>query len=114
MSDNYDEVWGEIQKLDLRKVFIKLTLSSEEGGYAWPESETTNAIEGYRRFLLEAFKAKGDLELKNAPKDEHVPMAIIDIVWHTHILFTRDYKKMCDDVLGFFLHHEHTDIEKYL
>lgn len=30
---------------------------------------------------------------------------LVDTVWHTHILFTTDYLKFCNDVSKFFIHH---------
>lgn len=36
----------------------------------------------------------------------HAEMEEIDNMWHTFIIFTRDYKKFCDDYLGGdFFHH---------
>jgi hypothetical protein len=29
----------------------------------------------------------------------------VDEVWHTFILFTRDYSRFCEEVFGFYLHH---------
>ncbi|MEO1518681.1 MAG: hypothetical protein AAFV95_26945 [Bacteroidota bacterium] len=33
------------------------------------------------------------------------PMAMVDEMWHTFILFTREYKKFCRQYFGFFIHH---------
>lgn len=30
---------------------------------------------------------------------------ILDEMWHTFILFTKDYKRFCMDYFGFFIHH---------
>lgn len=30
----------------------------------------------------------------------------VDEVWHTFILFTRDYAAFCEDVFGYFVHHQ--------
>jgi len=30
----------------------------------------------------------------------------VDAVWHTFILFTKDYAKFCQEAFGFFLHHQ--------
>lgn len=29
----------------------------------------------------------------------------IDLMWHTFILYTRDYAEFCENMFGFFLHH---------
>jgi hypothetical protein len=30
----------------------------------------------------------------------------VDRMWHTFLLFTKDYKKFCEDNLGMFINHE--------
>lgn len=30
----------------------------------------------------------------------------IDSMWHTFLLFTKDYRRFCEDNLGMFIHHE--------
>ncbi|MDJ0535879.1 MAG: hypothetical protein QNJ70_25890 [Xenococcaceae cyanobacterium MO_207.B15] len=30
---------------------------------------------------------------------------IIDEMWHTFILFTKDYHKFCDKYFGYYIHH---------
>lgn len=34
------------------------------------------------------------------------PTHVVDIFWHTHILFTRKYFKDCEAIFGQYLHHE--------
>lgn len=34
---------------------------------------------------------------------------LVDIGWHTFILYTREYQQYCCDAFGFFLHHNPTD-----
>lgn len=29
----------------------------------------------------------------------------VDDLWHTHLLFTQDYQRMCNECAGHFLHH---------
>ena len=33
------------------------------------------------------------------------PSVLVDEAWHFHMTFTADYRRMCDEILGFFLHH---------
>ena len=35
----------------------------------------------------------------------HNPIVVIDKMWHTFILFTKDYQDFCQDNFGFFIHH---------
>lgn len=59
----------------------------------WSKEFTLRVIEEYKKFVyLSRIQPV-------APSYE------IDQVWHTHLLFTKDYKKMCDEVLGVLLHH---------
>lgn len=58
---------------------------------------------------------KHALDKKNYPDKKslkfncvmHVEMIDIDNMWHTFLLFTRDYQKFCQDYLaGIFFHHD--------
>ena len=40
------------------------------------------------------------------PQLEHAPTKPIDEYWHTFILFTREYTKFCQDVIGAYVHHK--------
>lgn len=44
----------------------------------------------------------------------YVPNPELDEVWHTHLLFSRDYKKLCEALLGEggFIHHQPEDGEE--
>ncbi|MGH3914372.1 MAG: glycine-rich domain-containing protein [Pseudonocardiaceae bacterium] len=33
------------------------------------------------------------------------PSKLIDIGWHTFILYTREYAAFCDEIAGYFIHH---------
>ncbi|WP_198586393.1 glycine-rich domain-containing protein [Mycobacteroides abscessus] len=38
------------------------------------------------------------------------PSTMVDIGWHTFILYTREYLSFCDKIAGRFIHHEPSDI----
>jgi len=59
----------------------------------WPIPYTIRVIEEYKKFIWLA--SKYDVS----------PSYEIDQVWHTHLLYTKDYKKMCDEVLNVEIHH---------
>ena len=42
------------------------------------------------------------------PKQDISPPKSIDLVWHQHILFTKEYSEFCQHHFGFFLHHSPT------
>src|SRR5688572_4999841 len=62
------------------------------------------------RFLWLCQKHKEDT-LKKNPESEgfhcemHKEMIMIDEMWHTFILATKDYAQFCDDYFGTFIHH---------
>lgn len=91
-----------IDELDLSPIFKKVCLPVEEGGYGWPEDAASSAIEDYRAFLHEIHEA----EPVNGEMKKISPDPIVDIVWHTHILFTEKYHADCEAIFGKYIHHE--------
>ena len=39
------------------------------------------------------------------------PSPLVDLVWHEHILATKEYMKFCDEVFGVYLHHTPGDYD---
>lgn len=57
-------------------------------------------------------QALGFLQLCAVEPDEaYGPSPLVDIGWHTFILYTREYAEFCNRVAGFFIHHVPTDNE---
>ncbi len=87
-------------------------LASEQG---WSAEFTGRVIEEYRRFLLlfalEQRREKAPLgSSENAPAVRIVPSAVVDKVWHLHLLYTQSYwGTLCQDILGASLHHQPAD-----
>jgi hypothetical protein len=95
-----------IDDLDLEPIIIKLTATVDDGGYNWPEESARDVAVEYRAYLKsvrEVFSAK--TEGKDAGQISP-PNKVVDIFWHTHILFTQKYFKDCEVVFGHYLHHE--------
>ena len=44
------------------------------------------------------------------PSTSHSPSSMVDIGWHTFILYTREYAAFCEKVAGFFIHHAPSDV----
>jgi len=63
----------------------------------WSREYTLRVINEYKKFVYLA-------TIQNV-----APSYEVDQVWHTHLLFTKDYKKMCEEVLKTELHHNPTD-----
>jgi hypothetical protein len=92
----------EIDGLDLSEIKCKLTMPNEKGGFEWPEKETDEALLEYKTFLKSVIP-----HLKGEIKGERPsPNMIADIVWHTHILFTKKYHADCERIFGHYLHHQ--------
>lgn len=45
-----------------------------------------------------------------APKVGYSPSPLVDIGWHTFILYTKEYASFCEQVAGRFIHHEPSDV----
>ncbi|WP_310619874.1 glycine-rich domain-containing protein [Flexibacterium corallicola] len=94
-----------IATLDLSPILKKVTASFEDGGYDWPVDETQELIEVYRSYLFDARAYLRKCGSQDRPSLAP-PSREVDILWHTHILFTRKYMGDCDRIFGHYLHHE--------
>lgn len=83
---------NEVLNFDLSPIRKRLQAQS-----LLSESLIDLALLEYRRFM-----ALVALEKKMFP----MCSPEIDEVWHTHLLFTRNYSQFCERVFGEFLHHE--------
>lgn len=104
----------QVSELDLEPILVKLTASAEEGkGYGWSEREAKEIIHEYRAFLTKLFDKNRNGELEDEKLDFNEILdqdklefsQAIDIVWHTHILFTKKYHADCQKLFGRYLHH---------
>lgn len=59
------------------------------------------AMREYRHFLYLAYWNR-----RMEQSTMVVPTVDADKIWHSHILFTRDYREMCDRVFGRYLDHQ--------
>jgi hypothetical protein len=88
------EALERIDAVDLSMLRTKLADPHE--GKGWADAQLDLAEREYRHFLA--------LHLMY-PEMAVVPCALVDAVWHAHILDTRAYASDCERVFGFFLHH---------
>lgn len=87
-------------------MYRELTIDNESMSFVervmkenlWDKIYTLRVIEEYKKFI-----ELGSIQ-SVAPSRE------IDQVWHAHLLYSKDYDKMCDR-LGFFFHHNPTPKE---
>lgn len=76
-----------------RKTDLVRRLVNEQG---WSLNDAREAIDEYRKFCFLAVVAPHCV----------TPSHAVDLVWHTHLLYTRDYWEIfCPNVLGQLLHH---------
>jgi hypothetical protein len=83
-----------IAALDLNP--IKVKLMHKESGEGWSLEQVNGAEFEYRRFLH---------LLKLFPNESVAPRFDVDIFWHYHILDTMKYAADCEQIFGYFLHH---------
>lgn len=86
---------SQLVDLDLRPILFKIQCEGELLHHEPIDLEA--AALAYRRFLT--------LHLRY-PDRTLVPSALIDLVWHYHILDTRKYADDCHRIFGYFLHHD--------
>ena len=85
-----------INQINTDLLLKRLCLPFDKDGFDWPEEEAQKAIESYKSFLLDAALKKTD-----RPDDR-----LTDVVWHSHMLFSRMYHEDCDRIFGYYLHHD--------
>jgi hypothetical protein len=81
--------------IDLRPILFKIQCENESLDGEPIDLEAAELA--YRRFLT--------LHLRY-PGRTLVPSALIDLVWHYHILDTKKYWEDCQRIFGYFLHHD--------
>ncbi len=85
----------ELVDVDLAPIFFKM---EREGELVSGETiEPVSASLAYRRFLTLR---------KLYPHKSLVPSALLDLIWHYHILDTRKYTDDCHRIFGYYVHHD--------
>jgi len=77
--------------------------------YAVPRAEAEDLFVETLRWLWLCARAQGDPEAPEVFIDDC--MALLDEMWHTFLLFTREYGDYCEANLGGFVHHAPTTSE---
>lgn len=85
-----------LPEFDLSRVIAKVSSKNPD----WGQDRLDEAEAGYRKFLATA---------KSSPKTRNVPSDDVDEIWHTHILFTKQYHQDCQAYFGSYYHHEPTE-----
>jgi hypothetical protein len=72
----------------------------DDFGVEWATAETR--FHGFKQFVAVYSTMEGDIVTSDA----------IDGVWHTFLLFTREYDRFCRVYVGEYLHHEPFEMPK--
>jgi hypothetical protein len=90
------QVFSAIQALDLESV--KSRVMDAELGEGWTQEYADSVEAAYKTYLT---------MLAKYPDDSAAIMLSTDVdeFWHTHILQTAKYMQDCEQVFGFYLHH---------
>jgi hypothetical protein len=84
----------------LAKIDLSAVMARVQHETALSDADKARAEMLYRQFLT--LKAR-------YPHLYMVPPQLADEVWHTHIMFTRQYFADCESLFGEYLHHTPTD-----
>lgn len=91
-------VLQRIDAIDLTEVKQWLMLPKEgDKGEGWCQARCDKTERRYKMFLKLRYLY---------PHLPLVPTIFIDVMWHHHVLLTRQYAKDCMQALGFFVHHQ--------
>ena len=83
--------------LNLSRLIKKGMSAVEDGGYNWDLRTATIAENRYKKWLY--------LCMKYGPQNIEIDK-LQDLFWHLHILDTKNYVIDCQNIFGYFLHHE--------
>lgn len=100
MNDTMDleQAKKYIQSADLSMVEDRLTYIDN-----WSRKKALQAVSIYRNYLY---------LLKKYPDQILPPSYEIDEAWHAHILFTRHYVKFCEELFGYYQHHDPHEMQQ--
>lgn len=74
--------------------FVRERLEKQPG---WSDDEAEFAEAEFRKFIILVLREPGPLAMIDKRVDEF---------WHMFILFTPQYSGFCNDIVGFFVHHQ--------
>ncbi len=85
----YEIPSGVIERIKPKELFNKMT-----------DAQIKDIVNEFKKFMA--------IVVINLETDKRVEMVseLVDEVWHTFILFTNEYRKFCDTLVGEYIHHE--------
>ncbi|REF26092.1 uncharacterized protein DUF1399 [Xenorhabdus cabanillasii] len=95
---NKKEFLKKMESVNFENIIKKITKKHPNIARVWTEEGARDAVEQYKKFMFIVYKYEnGDAYI--APSIE------VDEIWHHHILDTKNYKKDCENIFGYFVHH---------
>jgi hypothetical protein len=87
--ERYEIPSGVIERIKPKEPFDKMT-----------DAQIKEVVNEFKKFMA--------IVVINHDTDKRVEMVneLVDEVWHTFILFTNEYRKFCDALVGEYIHHE--------
>jgi hypothetical protein len=87
--EKYEIPSGVIERIKPKDPFDKMT-----------DAQIREIVNEFKKFMA--------IVVMNHKTDNRVEMVseLVDEVWHTFILFTNEYKKFCNTLVGEYIHHE--------
>ncbi len=90
-----EKVYSQILELDLNIILSRL-----KNKEVVPLEYLSTIERNYKQWLTLT---------KCYPKESLVPSQMVDIIWHEHILDTKRYQEDCNQIFGYYLHHNPCD-----
>lgn len=95
-NQDLDTAQKHIAQLDLSYI-VDAMCAPEYPLPRWTREDALKCCELYKKFLFLLCKYS---------TDALVPSRDIDEFWHNHILYTKNYINDCQQIFGYYLHHE--------
>ena len=87
--DKYQIPSGVVERLRQKKIFNEMT-----------DVQLKEILDEFKKYIALVL-----INYRNGKKVEMVS-ELVDEVWHTFILFTNEYRKFCEAIIGEYIHHE--------
>ncbi|WFQ80996.1 glycine-rich domain-containing protein-like [Xenorhabdus sp. SF857] len=93
-----EEFFEKVKSVDFESIIKRITQENPNIARVWTEEGARDAVEQYKKFMFLIYKY-------NKEGRDLIPSIEIDEIWHHHILDTINYKKDCENIYGYFIHH---------
>lgn len=93
----HPSLWKALNNFQIGEPNVPLTFQRKLADrFNWSSEFTTRAVDAYKKFIY----------LSAISIEPVSPSAVIDEVWHLHLVYTQSYwKEMCGEILHKEIHH---------